>query len=915
MNLRSIYLSLGVATAIFTQLSGASLTQPDEPAYHTRDGHRIRYVFDATQGTAIEQLDGYLQTIRQLYDQSFGWQLDEREDFVLLSGQNQVANAFTTFQPNLKTFWYPSGAAVVDLETNPSWGISLGMHESSHLYQLNAKGAVPEALKSVFGSSVYILPFIWPVVIHPNNYTPTFLVEGNAVLNESRGNWGGRLYNGEVRALVLAQIQAGEITPTRLTNTEFRYPFGTLAYDQGGYFEAFLAGKYGIDATNHFFVEQGDHYLWPLILSKTFEKQFAESYRGLISDYVQEWQPQAAHQQYTFGRPLVDSTFIGPLNHDEQKIYFMAGDGLNLPRLYTFDKTTRQFAQQTLDLPIGKVFWQGDIPEAVSSEQIDLHHKRYTLFAPGDAYDERYLDQVVADQRAGRTVALKATDSWLEYHVLLDGETYDVGSSAPILDTAGNVYYFRQNGAERLLYKNRQPLFKYSGYYGKLTEVDGEGNIYFIAATDYGSSLFEYHEHEILRVLQSDRVSDARRLDADHFLVSEIHPSGGRIFINTSDRKPASPVLYAYSYSLYNLQPQASQLSEERTYNSLYALRYSSLDFIGGYSGAEGASTYVVAHWNDPLQYQALSLGFSGSQHLSKGFFAEYDFSRFLPMLTARYVYEKAYWTDSRGYLNSGFGQQAVLSAQIPLWLWRHWSSNILVGGIYSNSQSPQLTSLPQSTNASSDGHQSYESWTSWSLHYDESPEPNLGFWPYRHFFLNFQNQLGTQPDSWKKEFNTSIVNAEFQQGFPLQFYAKLSGNVAWGENHDVLVEYNPNPLTWEVRIPRLTGSSASFETKNAEAVSLEVTKVFNTPVYSSWFPLGLDRIAPFVTGQSLYFDNQGTYYGSYPDSIFEAGFGADFQLLLAHVFTTRFRLMQAYDTRHFGQPDTQGYLDMHYTF
>ena len=62
---------------------------------------------------------------------------------------------------------------------------------------------------------------------------------------------------------------------------------------------------------------------------------------------------------------------------------------------------------------------------------------------------------------------------------------------------------------------------------------------------------------------------------------------------------------------------------------------------------------------------------------------------------------------------------------------------------------------------------------------------------------------------------------------------------------------------------------------------------------------LGLDRLAPLVVAQGLFFDNQGRAHGDYPANVFEWGVGADFQLLLFHLAHAKLRYLAGFDTRH----------------
>src|ERR1035437_4678941 len=130
----------------------SSVVQPgDGPYYRLRKG-QILYIYDPTIRDSIPQFTGYMQAIRAGYDKSFNWKLDEEEDLILTSPAQQVANAYVTVSPNIKSVWFPSGPALLEQMAESSWFFALATHETSHLYQLNAKGPVNSAVKSVFGN-------------------------------------------------------------------------------------------------------------------------------------------------------------------------------------------------------------------------------------------------------------------------------------------------------------------------------------------------------------------------------------------------------------------------------------------------------------------------------------------------------------------------------------------------------------------------------------------------------------------------------------------------------------------------------------------------------------------------------------------------------------------------------------------
>ncbi|MGZ6480576.1 MAG: hypothetical protein ACXWQE_14795, partial [Bdellovibrionales bacterium] len=164
-----------ILVAGFAVTSPASVVQPDDGPYYRFRRGRILYVYDPIARESIPQVAAYMETIRGLYDTSFNWKLDEEEDLILTSPNQQVANAYATVSPNIKSVWFPSGPAMLEQMAQSSWFLTLATHETSHLYQLNAKGEVNSFLKGIFGNTFAIFPFVWPVFIHPNGLTPTFL--------------------------------------------------------------------------------------------------------------------------------------------------------------------------------------------------------------------------------------------------------------------------------------------------------------------------------------------------------------------------------------------------------------------------------------------------------------------------------------------------------------------------------------------------------------------------------------------------------------------------------------------------------------------------------------------------------------------------------------------------------------------
>jgi len=882
------------AALLFTPYTNASVALPNDGPYTQWRKGRTLYIYDQHAQSAVPFVAGWDHAFTQNYERSYSWRLDEPHDLILLSPAQQITNGYATVIPNTKTVWYPSGAHMLEASAHSSWGFLLASHELAHLYQLNAKSEFPALMKKIFGNQILISPFFFPIFVHPNLFTPTFILEGNATFNESRWNMGGRLHSGEIRAEVLAQIQAGDIDPSKLINDDPRFPFGE-AYHQGAYFQAHLAAKHGIDKTNGFFLAQGSHWFFPLILNRTFRDHFGDSYPQEIREYVRAQQSLAKNQAFSNSAKLVSAVDVGDLNHDDNQIWFLASDYKSPPRLYTFDKKTQQLSSKSVDMAMGKVFWQNGAPYSSASVNHSLFRIEYSLYGEGLKFDPRYRGQVVTDQRAGVTAAQNAGDGWLEPQLLKDGQPYDVGHSSVILDAQGNLYYFRQNGVKRILYRNKEPVFAYDGFYGKPMEVDADGTFYFIGNTDYGSTLYKYSQNEVVRVLASDRVVAARKISGDEFLVVEVSARDQAVHIDKATAKPATPAVYSYGFPSQNLpmgpltdQEQIRQ--DEKSYSGLRELRRSATNFDIGYSSRAGTILGAEGLFVDPMEYHQLMVGFLGSQFQDRMVTGKYLFSKYLPNIFTSYTYKEDFWREALTHREKfDYNQQFVLGMQLPFLKWRRWSGEAQLAGVYKHDEAHGLAPHSNSIGTSSKVNIGY------------SHKLPLAFWEWRHFEFGYHHRYESYVAGAKK-LNANKVHALYRYGFGDQYFGTLAATAAWAETHDIELTGSTAVLSEDISIPRLVNHN-KYRVKNASALRFEFTKAIDINNYTARIPLGIFRVAPFGVAQGILLDNDSRPLPArdefrYPNSIFEWSYGLDMDILFAHKMIGRIRFGQSYDTR-----------------
>ncbi|MDQ7067905.1 MAG: hypothetical protein Q9M40_07960 [Sulfurimonas sp.] len=207
-----------------TLTTGYAVVPQDEAYYkHKMDDKEIEIIYTKENIKFAKHTAGMESLLHTDYEKFFDWELDETLYVGLISNSNQIANGFSTQYPNNRQINYIGGTSQVDYFANTSWLDVLLYHETAHNYQLNTKGSiVSRGLHSVLGNGSLMFPL--PFII-PNSFENSFMLEGNAVLNESWHGSGGRLYSGRFKAMMLLQAKAGNITADRMYNKAIMFPY------------------------------------------------------------------------------------------------------------------------------------------------------------------------------------------------------------------------------------------------------------------------------------------------------------------------------------------------------------------------------------------------------------------------------------------------------------------------------------------------------------------------------------------------------------------------------------------------------------------------------------------------------------------------------------------------------------------
>ncbi len=608
-------------------LYGGVAIVPGDEQYYKAEKENVEIIFTEQNRYAAEQAMALEPMINREYKDSYGFEMDSLLHVGIISQQNQVANGFSTQYPYNLQINYIGGSAANDYFTSTSWLNTLLYHETAHNYQVNAKAsAVTRGLYSVLGNGLMTAGY-FPLFTLPNITISSYLLEGNAVLNESWHGNGGRLYSGRFRAETIMQAKTGNINPQFLYNqTTHDFPYYDRHYIIGGFFQLYLSEKYGLDKVNSFFYNHSKSWLWPFRINHIFEMTFGQSYEEEIAGYNLWLLEQAEGFVEAEGETLVTSKIFTSLNSNCDKVYFMIADAQRAPEVVRLFKKDKVLTKERESFFQNRLINEHDDYFTQASGFTDPTKIYMGLFDENGKIKKGTESKVIQGYLKGGVEVYFDIPSSFDQAQLFVGDTfYAQVNSSVYIDKDDNLYYFVQNDKTRTLYKNRIPIYEYEGYYGLVSGVDSKANVYFVANSQKGSTLYRIGNKKIERVSVADNVVEARLIDDEEVLIAAIGSEHYYYVINaiqSIEDRPYDTKLFfedepyfgRASFSVYSqekIEEQNASLTFDDAYYGPLNLHYAgSLLSLGvGSKNNSTIFTYsVAASFIDPLLSNAFVL-------------------------------------------------------------------------------------------------------------------------------------------------------------------------------------------------------------------------------------------------------------------------------------------------------------------
>lgn len=865
--------------------------------YFTNDTDSVQLIYTEKTLPFAQHAASLQEYLHGRYQKQFGFALDEKLYVGLMSDYNQIANGFSSPLPNNRQINYMGGTELVDYFSVRSWLDTLIYHETAHNYQMNAKdNPISSSLHKVFGNGMVILPY----TVMPNIAINSFLLEGNAVLNESWHGNGGRLYSGRFKAQTLLQVKAGYFTPERMHNHTLFFPYGEHHYTMGGFFQYYLAEKYGMVKVNRFFKQNSLDWYWPFNTNNAMGRTLGLDFERAMKGYVKSAEKDAREVIEAKGNVLVRSKYFSSLNSDGEEVFFLVNQtGVRAPELARYNVISKQLALRRDSYLDGKVVKLGGNYFTQGSAFTNPFRIYQGLFdANGVILSGSESKMIQGFLRDGTPVYFDVPASFDHPRLFVGKAFYADVHSSVYIDRQDSLYYFVQEGKTRTLFKNKVALTSFQGFYGIVSDVDSRGSVYFVANSRLGSSLYRWNsDRSVERVSPADNVVEARLVSDEEVLLAATGADDYYYCLHALDpikQTPYETTLFFEKDPSYNSIPRESNkngvipLDLKSPYRSLLDMHYSGTNLFLGSDPEAGWLYDLQINFADPLVQNAFSGLASRTDDeatvVGMGYRNTQTFFQF--NLVGFAVTEKNEKVSADSYRNTGMAGQAFLP-----WLKKGYWSGHVVGSYQqdylSHEREPAGLTLAVSESEKF-GHSLYQNG---SFYAD-------GF------------KLYDRGDSG------GGATLQGQKDLPNEWYVSLGGKGSFmdrtesnpEERRGIKLESKPHPFDFDPGIILMGSLRDTRYVKSAVKGSASVKKVLNFSAYFFTFPLSLRR-------ETVY----GTYNHYAIDDFFETRrvneqtLGVQFETVVLNNYLLPLNAEYIHnDNQHFADKDkVRFYLDL----
>ncbi len=314
------------------------------------------------------------------------WEPYWRTDVILVDNMD-LANGFATPVPFSRVQIYLCRPELDSVLNNfYDWLELVFVHEYTHILNIDTIHGLPAVSRYTCGR-----------ICFPNLFLPIWIIEGNAVYNESRNSIYGRNNSTYTDMVMRIELLSNNFkTIYESSHYPRSWPVGHVPYLYGGLFVEFLEKKYGRNSFAEIFIENSDNII-PFLVNKNARDVYGDSFIPLWEEWKEFIKIKYRHQVselkaegLTRYRRMTKSglnTNLPRFSRDGQSIYYIRLTNYSNPALMRYSLKSGKITE------LCRVHYPSSISVTNSGEVFlsDLEfYRSFSLYSESYRFDGDY---------------------------------------------------------------------------------------------------------------------------------------------------------------------------------------------------------------------------------------------------------------------------------------------------------------------------------------------------------------------------------------------------------------------------------------------------------------------------------------------------------------------------------------------
>ena len=223
-----------------------------------------------------ERTADLFEHLHERMSEEFGQSPSQTVEFVITDDTDSANGSATAFPYNTIRLYVTAPDDMSPLGDHDDWYLELVSHEFTHIQHMDNITGIPALGNAIIGRR-----------FSPNQVQPRWLLEGYAVINESRYSTGGRMRSTMFDMYLRADVLDDRIMGLDvMTNSTRRWPQGNVWYLYGSRFLGWITETYGYEVLPAIAAETGSQVI-PYGLNRNMRRMTGRTYEELYAGWLQ----------------------------------------------------------------------------------------------------------------------------------------------------------------------------------------------------------------------------------------------------------------------------------------------------------------------------------------------------------------------------------------------------------------------------------------------------------------------------------------------------------------------------------------------------------------------------------------------------------------------------------------------------